>query len=69
MIVAAIIAFALMFLWTLINVVLAAVLWYSHKLIQSDKRVLGYLVLYWVATAAGLVLIAMAVHESGVLQR
>ena len=54
-------------MWTVSNVVVAVGLWYSHQLVPSDKRILTYLVLYWLAVAASLVLIGAAIRESGVL--
>ena len=64
MTIAAIVAFSLLFLC---NVVVAIALWYSHQLVPSDRRILMYLVCYWLVTAAVLVLIGAAVRESGAL--
>jgi hypothetical protein len=67
-VVAAVIVFVLMFLWTVTNVVVSASLWYSRALVQSDRKILVYLVIYWLAMMAGLMIVGIAINETGMLR-
>lgn len=64
-IIAACIVLAVMFLWTLINIAMSLVLWFSHQLIPGDKKILVYLVVYWLLIAAGLMFVATVVRPIG----
>ena len=65
---AAIIACGVLFVWTAANVFIASALWFRHKLVPSDKKILIYLTCYWWAALGVLLFVTGAAYRAGLLK-
>lgn len=61
-----VVTFLILFCWTTANIILAISFWFSRCLLPGDRKIVSYLVVYWLFVAAGLVAIAALLRDSGI---